>query len=485
MTTERRRRAGFRVRVLGFTAALLAGALVVGLLVQRAVLLERLDSDVDATLEQEREELERLAGGTNPTTGQPFAGDVAAIFDTFLARNVPVEGEVFLTFVEGEPYRNTPAPLALETDPQLRALWSELTAGERGRLDTSEGPVRYLAVPLESGGATSGVFVVANFVQGEREEIETGIRVAAIVGAIVLLVAIAIAWIVAGRLLRPVRDVTETARAITETDLHRRIPVEGDDEVAELAATFNQMLDRLQQAFAAQQQFIDDAGHELRTPITIVRGHLELMGDDPADRRETLALVSDELDRMTRIVEDLLLLAQAEQPDFVRRAPVEISDLTTELLVKARALGPRAWRLDDCAEGAVELDDQRMTQAVLNLCRNAVEHTSESDEIALGSARMDATLRMWVRDTGPGIEAAERERIFERFARGRGGRRRSEGAGLGLAIAQAIAAAHGGRIELDTLPGRGAQFTVVVPASTADIPSEPEPEEQRAPWPAS
>jgi signal transduction histidine kinase len=462
MTERRLPRLGFRVRVLGFMTALLLGAITVGLLVQRAVLLQRLDRDVDATLEQEREELSRLAAGTDPSTGRPFAGDVRAIFDTFLLRNVPTAGEVFLTFVDGRAFKATPAPIRLDADRDLVREWADLRDGRQGSLDTRAGPVRYLAVPLQTGGSTRGVFVVANFVRDARAEIETTIRVSALVMGAVMVVAIVVAWIVAGRLLRPVRQLTDTARSISETDLDGRIPVEGDDEIAELAGTFNAMLDRLQEAFAAQRAFVDDAGHELRTPITIVRGHLEVMGEDPTERAETIALVTDELDRMSRIVDDLLLLAKAEQPDFLRREPVEVSDLTTELLVKASALGAREWTLDACAEGPARVDAQRVAQAVLNLARNAVEHTTDGNVVAVGSAWHGAELRIWVRDTGPGVDAADRDRIFERFARG-AGRRRSDGAGLGLAIADAVAVAHDGRIELDTAPGGGACFTLVLP----------------------
>lgn len=142
---------------------------------------------------------------------------------------------------------------------------------------------------------------------------------------------------------------------------------------------------------------------------------------------------------------------------------MELSDLTTELLVKARALGERDWRLDACGEGTVVGDPQRLAQAMLNLARNAAEHTDAGAEIALGSARLGGEVRMWVRDTVPGIEPAERERIFERFARGSRGPRRSEGAGLGLAIVRAIAAGHHGRVELDSRPGSGATFTIVLP----------------------
>ncbi|MGH9246653.1 MAG: sensor histidine kinase, partial [Acidimicrobiales bacterium] len=472
-TTDRRRlRLGFRTRVLGSFVALVAGATVVGLLIQRAVLLERLDREIDASLEQERTELEQLAAGNNPSTGQPFEGDVRSIFETFLRRNVPTEGEVYLAFVNAAFYRTTPAPVRLDQDPEWASHFGSLRTGEWGRISTEAGPVRYLAVPLVYDGQAQGVFVVANFVQGERDEISTSFRVEAMVSAGVLVVATGVAWLLAGRLLRPVRQLTETAESISDTDLGRRIPVEGDDEIARLARRFNEMLDRLAASFASQRAFVDDAGHELRTPITIVRGHLELMGEDPDDRRETVALVTEELDRMARIVEDLLLLARAEQPD-VQREPVEVAELTTDLLVKARALGARDWRLDACVHGVIHVDRQRVTQAVLNLVRNAVENTTPGTEVAVGSGWGADGVRIWVRDRGPGIDPAERDKIFERFARGGGGARRSDGAGLGLAIVRSVAAAHGGHVELDSRPGAGATFTIVLPATAPAAPAAP------------
>ena len=135
------------------------------------------------------------------------------------------------------------------------------------------------------------------------------------------------------------------ARSITDTDIRRRIPVHGTDEVSRLATTFNSMLDRLEQAFALQRNLLDDAGHELRTPITIIRGHLELMGDDPAEHKETVALVTDELDRMSRMVDDLLTLARAAQPTFLRLDVVDLRQLLRDVHAKAEALGARDWQL--------------------------------------------------------------------------------------------------------------------------------------------
>lgn len=464
MTESRRFRPSFRLRIVGSVVALLVVAAVGGLFLQRAFLLRGLDQDVAAALEQEREELQNLASGHNPLTGERFEDDVQAIFDTFLRRNLPEEGEVYIAIVDGESYRTTQAPLRLDAQPELVERWWSLTSGERGSLVTDEGPVRYLAVPLLYDGVTRGVFVIANFTQGERDEIDSAIRTEALVSSIVLLLVTLVAWFVSGRLLKPVQDLTETAEAISDSDLTRRIPVEGDDEISRLAQTFNEMLDRLEESFTAQRQFIDDAGHELRTPITIIRGHLELLGDDPDERKETMAVVDDELSRMARIVDDLLVLAKAQQPDFIRPEPVELTDLTTELLVKARALGQREWRLDACAEGLIRADPHRVTQAMLNLARNAVEHTAPGAEIGVGSSWSHQGARLWVRDTGVGIDPAEQERIFDRFARGRAGRR-TEGAGLGLAIVRTIAEAHKGRVVLESEPGMGATFTMILPGT--------------------
>ena len=464
-----------RLRILGWVLLLLALAGTAALLLQRRVLIEGLDDEIERGLVQEAEEVRVLAGGRNPQTGQPFGGDAAAVFDTFLRRNIPGEGETLLTFVDGRPYKATAGPYRLDQDPGLVRRWAGLTDSDLGEVSTPAGVVRYLAVPLADEQGTRGVFVVANFVRQERDEIDRTTQVGAVVYGSVLLMAVALAWFVAGRVLAPVRAVTETAKQATETDLSRRIPVPvADDEIAELARTFNSMLGRLERAFQDQRDFLNDAGHELRTPITIIRGHVELQGDDPSERRETRAIVLDELDRMARIVDDLLVLARAEEPDFLRRETVELEVLTGELLAKAGALADRDWRLAATGHGALVADRQRLTQAVMNLAHNAVQHTSEGDAVALGSAMRDGEARLWVRDSGPGVPTDQQERIFERFARSGDNVRRSEGAGLGLAIVRAIAEAHGGRVELDSQEGMGSVFTVVLPVHQEEEASEHE-----------
>jgi signal transduction histidine kinase len=217
-------------------------------------------------------------------------------------------------------------------------------------------------------------------------------------------------------------------------------------------------------AVAAQRRFVDDAGHELRTPITIVRGHLEVLDPrDPADVESTVALVDDELERMNRMVSDLLLLAQSEQPAFLQPQRVHVGMLTREAFDKVSLLGDHEFELEGAAELDAFLDPQRITQAMVALADNACRYTESGGRIGLGSRLEGRWLRFWITDSGPGVSDEDRHRIFQRFARGGGAGRRSDGAGLGLSIVGAIAVAHGGNVLLDTQPGRGSSFSVVLP----------------------
>jgi two-component system, OmpR family, sensor kinase len=454
-----------RARILASYLILLLFSTAVGTIVLREVLLARAGERVDDALVQETEEFRRLAAdGRNPRTGEPFGDDVSAIFEVFLMRNVPGEREAYYTYVDGEPYEQRYAPrLEEQRLAPIDALAGTQTP-RRGEFELDGGTrFRYVAVPVEdTRGRAVGVFAVAIDLSGEIDEVNDALRIAVGVNIGVLILASLLAWLIAGRVLAPLRLLRDTARSITESDLTRRIPVRGDDELADLARTFNEMLDRLEEAFASQKAFISDAGHELRTPITIIRGHLDVMGDDPQERRETLELVADELDRMSRLVNDLLLLAKASRPDFLQPETVDIAELTHEMFAKASALAARDWRLAGVASGRVVADRQRLTQAVMNLSQNAVSHTGEGDAVELGSELGGGHVRLWVQDTGPGVPEEEQTRIFERFVRlDRGAA--GESAGLGLAITRAVADAHGGRVELDSRPGEGARFTLLVP----------------------
>lgn len=466
---HRRFTVSVRVRILAWVLLVVALAMVVSGFATYTVLIARLDEQTDERLRQELEEFRALAqSGIDPDTGVPLSGSsVDRLFRVALERNVPARDETLFAVVTGGGVLRTTATARahIYDDPLVLAQLASVTAPRYGDVASAAGPVRYVAYPVWSGDQIGGVYVVAIFRDVEHRQIAEIMTTFAYVEAAALLVIALVGWLVAGRLLAPVRLLGQTAQQISETDLTRRIPVHGRDDVSELARTFNAMLDRLEESFVTQRRFLDDVGHELRTPITIVRGHLELMSldDDPAEHAETKALVLDELDRMSRLVDDLITLDKSERPDFLRLGPVELRTLLEDVYEKAHAIAPRTWQLAATAEGTVYVDRQRLTQALVQLADNAAKHTEDGDRIVIGSATRDGVVRLWVTDTGPGVDTADAEHIFDRFARGKDDGRRTEGSGLGLAIVRAIVEAHDGRITLDSRPGDGATFTLEIP----------------------
>jgi two-component system, OmpR family, sensor kinase len=462
-----------RVRILISYVLLLAFSAVLSVVAIREVLLIRLDSRIEAAMEQEMLEFDRLlADGRDPETGDPFAS-LEALFDIYFARNVPSNEEAMLGFVDGRLHRAAMDRYpVISVPPKVLAGWTGFAgtqddgeASETGRFDTALGEARYRIDSVRLDGE-AGAFVVTALPAAELREID-GLMTYGLAAALgVLVLATVCAWPIAGRVLAPVRDLTDTARSISESDLTRRIEVEGTGEAAEMARSFNSMLDRLEAVFDSQRRFVQEASHELRDPLTIVRGQLEVLDEDPSEQRQTLALILDEVGRMGRIVADLQVLADVDQPDFLRPGLVDLRAFTRELLAKLAMLGDRSWVVDAEARGFVVADRHRLTEAVTNLAHNAVQHTFPGDVVGIGTAMGVDHWTLWVRDTGVGIDEANRARIFERFTRGSGAARRYQGAGLGLSIVTAVAEAHGGRVELTTALGEGATFTLVIPTRT-------------------
>lgn len=471
-----------RTRIIAWVLLLVLAALGIVTFVTWRLLVSGINARMDDALRFEVQEFTELtAPGVNPRTGEPFAG-VDEVIREAIAYNIARPNEKFLGYVDGQyrtQSRQEPGTAeVLARDAAFTALVADRTVPTEGRYEHPEvGEVRYLAIPVTLEGSPGrGVIVAAYLGDAERDSADDAARLMLVVGAITVLVAAGAAWLVAGRILAPLRDIVATTRTITDTDLSQRIPSSGDgDELDALVGTINGMLDRVESGVSAQRRFIDDIGHELRTPITIVRGHLEVLDTgDREDVESTVALVDDELERMNRMVTDLLLLARAEQPAFLQPVAVDIGALTADVFGKVSQLGERNFTLDASAATMAVLDPQRITQALVALADNACRYTRPGDRIGVGSQLSGGWLRFWVADSGPGVSEADRARIFERFGRGSAGGKRSDGAGLGLAIVRAIAHAHGGEVLLDSGPGRGASFTVVIPARF-----------EEAPWPAS
>jgi two-component system OmpR family sensor kinase len=463
-----------RTRILIAYVVLLALAGTLAIVAFRQFLLVQLENDVDSALRQEVLELDALlTDGRDPETGRPFTS-LEALFDVYFARNVPSTEEAFLGFVEGELYRSstlTRFPLDRLPEEAL-ADWERLGSrvpgeGERatGRIDTKLGDAYFRAARVRFQDSV-GAFVVTILPAEEREAIGDFAVYGGAAALGVLLLASACAWLIAGRVLEPVRLLTDTAQSISRSDLTGRIEIRGGGEAADMARSFNAMLDRLETVFQSQRDFVRDVNHELRDPLTIIRGQLQLMDGDENRRRVKLAL--DEVDRMGTIVDDLRLLAEADQPGFLQLEWIDLGALTDELHSKASALASRRWVVDRAGDGTFFADRHRLTEAVINLAHNAVQHTEESETVAIGTSANGGEVHIWVRDTGTGISVSDQAVIFDRFTRGTDAHLRYRGGGLGLAIVKAIAEAHGGRVDLMSRLGEGSRFTIVLPRASGD-----------------
>jgi signal transduction histidine kinase len=455
-----------RVRIIGWMVGVLALALAALVFLTWQVLAARADASAD-------DELTHEANKFRAFVASPAAASFTRpqdLLDRWLQSNLPDDSEAFFTIIDGHEFhrsQGTP-PARLDTDPAFVKRLATATEPSYGWVDSTAGKVRYGVIPVRIGSQpVQAQLVVLEFRDVIAKPSIDAAQALVVIASITLVLAAGACWLVTGRVLAPIRQLRATAERIGETDLRRRIQVAGNDDVAQLAGTFNTMLDRLEEAFEAQREFVDNAGHELRTPITVIRGHLELMGDDPAERAETKALVLDELTRMNRMVDDLLVLAKSDRPDFLQLEEVDFTELVVEVVAKARPLGDRRWRVNTTADATYVADGQRLTQALMQLVANAVRHTKPGDRIEVG-AHLDAdgSALLWVADSGPGVTPEDRERIFDRFARG-SDQRRTEGAGLGLAIVRSIMRAHGGDVRL--APGPGARFELTLPAADRTV----------------
>jgi signal transduction histidine kinase len=454
------------VMVLTALALLISGAAIYAR--GHALTEQRVAADLHLVVD----EFEALArDGLDRTTGQHFAS-ADALLRAQIQRAVlgPSEGAFAIV---GDRVRWLAQPavtLRAEEDPDLVAHVLPLASADvvsDGRLQTALRDYRYVVVPVRfSGDPAAGALVQVTDLVAEEGLLTAVFTSYALVALGSLALVGLLIWVLVGRLLQPIAAMSATAARITDTDLSQRIDVRGTDDLSALGATVNGMLDRLETAIAGQRELLDDVGHELRTPLTIARGHLELMdAADAGDVAATRTLVLDEVDRMRRLVDDLLTLARAEQPDFLARRATDIARLTDETLAKATGLGPRHWVLDSLADTDAVVDAQRIAQAWLQLAANAVQYSAEGSTVGMGSALAGDGLRLWVRDEGVGIAEADTERVLQRLQRGSGASGLSAGTGLGLAIVGAITSAHGGRLEIDSTPGRGTRVTMLLPVT--------------------
>jgi heavy metal sensor kinase len=352
--------------------------------------------------------------------------------------------------------------------------------GERGATVNADPGVRLRVVsrPIVLAGRLAGTIQVAQSQAATDDALLATRRVLTLASLSLLLLAAVGGALLARAALHPIQTITETARRITQAqDLSQRIPVTvPNDEVGRLTETINGMLARLEELFKAQQRLVADVSHELRTPLTTIQGNLDLLrrgaADDPETRTSTLRAIADETARMRRLVNDLLLLAQADAGLKLHRQPVEVDTLLLEVYRQAQVMAQNVTvRLGAEDQALVLGDADRLRQLLLNLVDNALKHTTPgSGELTLTLRRAGGWVRVGVEDNGAGISPEDLPHIFERFYRADPSRSRPGGSGLGLAIAKWVAEAHGGRIEVESQVGKGSTFTLWLPELAGNTP---------------
>jgi signal transduction histidine kinase len=470
----RRRRFGSAGRLAAFLAILLIAILSVTAYETVHAFTSKSISTTTRNLVSEVDSFSRATARITPDSLGPTT--VA-----YLRGRVLIQGESLMVGLpSGSRFGTVGSARLMQTDPIRQLLTSPPRSTTSIRTTLHGVDTLLLASPIRQGSNVVGTLVVASDLSQLHADQNQVLVLVAGEAIVALVAAVAGAYLLLRRLLRTVGTITDTAASIENGDLDRRLGDQGtDDEVGKLAATFDSMLDRLQAAMVVQRRLLSDVSHQLRTPLTVARGHLEVLARQPdADMeevRETVAVVVDELDHMQALVERLLLLGRALEPDFLQVESLDLRTFLSDLSESARVLAPRRWLLTPVPDVVLEVDVAKLRGALLNLVDNAVGATGTDDTIEIRAERSpdDDTLVLSVEDSGPGIPVDQLPTVLARF--GRMGSADREGSGLGLAIVTAVAEAHGGTFSLGTSDLGGCRATITLPGSCVTVGSERSP----------
>jgi signal transduction histidine kinase len=355
------------------------------------------------------------------------------------------------------------------------ALRGDPTQGER-HSDSLGEDLLYTAVPVVSGGRTEGAVRVTESVDEVNAEVRRDVLALIGVAAVVLVLGLGLAWLLAGSLARPLRGLAATARRVAGGDLDARARVEGSSEQREVAAAFNEMTERLARALRSQREFVANASHQLRTPLTGLRLRLEaasVKASDPEVERE-LGAAERETIRLARLLTELLTLArERERPEPERVGLAEVVRAGHERWEGPAQTGGRRLAVRGDGEPVVEATEADLAVVLDNLVENALNYSPIDSTVTIEWGSDGGAGRLAVLDEGPGIDPAERERVFERFFRGEAARGGSAGTGLGLPLVEALAERWGGSVRLADRPEGGTSAEVALPlvSTPAQLPS--------------
>jgi len=474
-----RRHWGTAARLTTFLAAVLAVVLGLALL----GLLRAFGSQTDASTT--RSLVAELKAFAVAAAQRPASQPISAFSDDYLRTRVLPDGQTLTVGLSDGTLIGSAGTEALLRTSIVRRLASSSPASGTS-VHVTAGSKRYLlvAAPVTSGGRSIGmVAAAADLAQANRDL--GRVRALAIgEGIIALLAGCAGAYLLLRRLLRRIGRITTTAADIGSGALDRRLrDTDGTDEVGQLASTFDAMADQLSAVMATQRRLLSDVSHQLRTPLTVAQGHLEVLKRSPFDAQdvdETVTLVLDEIDHMKALVERLLMLGRAMEPDFLSTEPVDLRSFCADLFDTAQVLADRRWILPAVPDVVVDVDAAKLRGALLNLIDNAVRATTVGDVIALVvSAGPGADVEVAVEDSGPGIPPDRRDAVLERFARP--GAADTHGSGLGLAIVRAVAEAHGGSVGVGDSAYGGCRVSLRLPVAAGGIVPAGEPADDEEP----
>lgn len=439
----------FRITTI---ATVLAGLLLAGAAVALVGLQQgQLTSNLDNSLEQRADTYEATIAAEDDTLALSRTND-----DDRAIQLVDADGEVVLATpnIDGHP------PLGPDLAPDR---WQTIVETDLPLLEDDAYRILSRTIPTESGPAT---LHVAQNIDDLTDAIRAlAIALAIAVPAVVILLAVLTWWLV-GRTLQPVEHIRAEVADISGADLGRRVPVSAQgDEIARLASTMNEMLDRLERSSSRQQRFVADASHELRTPLTRIRTEVEvdLSRPEGADPEATNRTILEEIDGLQSLLDDLLFLARFDERRSPRTPrPVDLDDVVLSEVADLRNRTDARIDTSGVQAGHLVGDARELARVVRNLLANAIRHAASETRIEVDE--LDGMVRLVVTDDGAGVPAEARDRIFERFGRADDARTRDHGgAGLGLAIVRDIVGRHGGTITYADAPGGGAQFTVTLP----------------------
>lgn len=334
-----------------------------------------------------------------------------------------------------------------------------------------EVPIRLLSYPIRHGEGLVNIIRVGTSLRSAEEMLDRLVFVLLIASPLAVAVSLLGGWFLAGRALRPMDAITLTAQRIAAGDLTQRIQITSTDEIGRLASTFNNMIARLEASIRQIRQFSADASHELRTPLTITKGETELALRKPRSfevYREVLESNLEKIDRMSRIVDELLFLSRADLGEIkVDSAPVQLDSLVQEIQQQAAVLGQERQvetLLRTIQSAQVLGDEWRLRELFLNIVDNAVKYSRQMGKVEMSLVREGQMARISVTDQGIGISPEEQTHIFDRFYRSDAARTHAQkGTGLGLSICKWIAEVHHGKIQVESVLGKGSCFTVLLP----------------------